>query len=214
MSKNTLVSVLAILAAAAALASLYLTERAPKIELHPYEALGEVAAEQTVKLPGNKGQIVVIIKDSSEIKYPAQTAQMKSFQDTLKKKSGLTIAAIEKVKMDPMTAMATGGGVPGDQFLDIMRRHPNIGAVVLFVGFPQLADHDFEALKKSNTKFVVVSGCLPGYKKLLQSQTIHLAIVPRFDDRSETARKPKTLREWFDQEYLVVTPATAAFLPY
>ena len=124
------------------------------------------------------------------------------------------IAVIEKIKMDPMTAMATGGGVPGDQFLDIMRRHPNIGAVVLFVGFPQLADHDFEALKKSNTKFVVVSGCLPGYKKLLQTQTIHLAIVPRFDDRSELTGKPRTLREWFDQEFIVVTPATAAFLPY
>ena len=214
MRKNTLVSIAALLALAAAVASLILSQRGPKIELGPYQALGAVAAEETVKLLGNKGQIVVITKDSSEFKMPALEAQLRTFTDTLKSKGGVSIAAIEKVKMDPMTAMATGGGIPSDQFLEIMRRLPNIGAVVLFVSFPSLAERDFTALKKSNTKIVVVSGCMPGYKNLLQTQNIHVAIIPRFDDRSETLKKPKTLREWFDQEYLVVTPATAAFLPY
>ena len=39
----------------------------------------------------------------------------------------------------------------------------------------------------------------------MESRLIDLVIVPRFDALPETARKPKTLRERFDQEY-VMTP--------
>ena len=214
MRKNTIVAIAALLALAAALESLYLGQRGPKIELGPYEALGAVAAEETAKLLGDKGSVVVIAKESGGSKTPALDAQLQAFADTLKIKAGISLAANEKVKLDPMTAMATGGGIPGDQFLEIMRRHPKVSAVVLFVSFPSLPERDLDALKKSNTRIVVVSGCMPGYKNLLQSQNIHVAIVPRFDNGSEAAKKPKSLREWFDQEYVVVTPATAAFLPY
>jgi hypothetical protein len=60
----------------------------------------------------------------------------------------------------------------------------------------------------------VASGYLPGYRKLLEAQAIHLAIVPRFDRSAPPAKIPQTLREWFDSQFLVITPDNTATLPY
>ena len=60
---------------------------------------------------------------------------------------------------------------------------------------------------------VVVAAYRADYQELLQRRLIDLAIVPRFDALPETARKPQTLREWFEQEYVIVGPDAAAALP-
>ena len=62
---------------------------------------------------------------------------------------------IEKIQVSPMQMMATGGGVPPEQFLKALETHSDLGAVVLFLGFPQLTDSELEVLKKSGVKTVV-----------------------------------------------------------
>ncbi len=215
MMKKSLGPLLAILVIGGAVVSIYRNQSgsSQKFDLGPYQALGAGVAEETTKLLGNKGSVVVMGHDTSEFQNAAIDGQLSSFQKTLAK-SGLTIAATIKFKLTPMERMATGGAAPRDQFLQVLQSHPNAGAVVLFCGFPPLAGQDYSTLKQSGIKVVVASGYGPGYRRLLESQVIHLAIVPQFDRPATTGKPPPTLRGWFEQEYLVITPANIATLPY
>ena len=87
----------------------------------------------------------------------------------------------------------------------MLAAHANVGAVVLFFGFPQLADPELETLKKSGAKIVVVSSFHPGYQRLLERQAIHLAIVPRPGASTAEVQPARTVRERFDQEYMIFT---------
>jgi len=213
MSKRIKDLVVGVLALGAVAACFYfaIVGRSPKINLDPYDVLGAVTAEETAKLLGGKGSVLVMARDTGENKNPSVEAQLKAFRQTLKKHSGVRLVEMG-VTLTAMQMMATGGGVPPEQLFKALETHPNLGAVVLFFGFPQLAGLELEALKKSGAKLVVVSSLRPGYRKLLEQQAIHLAIVPR-DDPATTAAQPRTVRERFDQEYLVLTPADAARLP-
>src|SRR5437867_4783782 len=118
MNKKTGLNAIAVLGILGASSFLVLTRREPKIELNPYQALGAVAAEETIKLMGDKGQIVVIAQDTSEIEMPALTAQLKAFQSTTRKKAKVTVD-LEKISMDAMTMMTAGGRIPAEQFFKI-----------------------------------------------------------------------------------------------
>ncbi len=185
----------------------------PKSDLDISQALGAVTAEETAKLLGNKGEIVVISWDSSHNKMPLVEAQLNSFERALKKHDGIQITASEKVLRNPALMMATGGAMPADQLFKVVKAHPKAGAFVLFLAFPNLSSEESKQVSEGPSKFVVVSGCNPGYKKLLMDRAISLAIIPQFD-RTQNIRPPKTVRESFDQNYLVVTPDQAASLPY
>ena len=130
--------------------------RSQKINLDPYDALGAVTAEETAKLLGNKGQVLVMARDTGANKNPSVEAELKAFQQTLKRQKGINVI-IEKVQIPPMQMIATGRGVPRDQFLKALEAHPNLGAVVLFLGFPKLTDSELEVLKKSGVKIVVAA---------------------------------------------------------
>ena len=101
-----------------------------------------------------------------------------------------------------------------EQFRAVRQRHASAAALVLFIGFPVLPHRDLAALKQNRQKIVVVSAALPGYKLLVESGVVHLAIVPRPVAGGDQGKRPQSLREWFDQEYLVATPETASTLPY
>jgi len=215
MTKKKLVPLLAILVIASAVVWIYRSQSGTqKFALNPYHALGTGAAEETAKLLGNQGAVVVVSPDTGEFKNAAVDGQLQSFQDTLQKNKAMSIAATVKFKLTPMERMATGGAVPRDAFLQALQSHPNAGAVVLFCAFPPLASQDYAALKQSGVKVVVASGYGPAYRKLLEAQVIHLAIVPQFDRPATDGKPPQTLRGWFDQEFQVITSANTATLPY
>lgn len=214
MTKEKLVPLLAILVIAGAVAWIFRSQSGTqKFDLNPYQALGAGTAEETAKLLGNKGSVVIVSPDTSEFQNAAIEGQLDSFQKTLTK-SGLTVAATLKFKLTPMDRMATGGAVPRDQLLQALQSHPNAGAAVLFCAFPPLEAQDFATLKQSGIKVIVASACVPGYRKLVESQVIHLAIVPRLDTPPAGGKPPQTLKSWFEHEFLVVSAANAASLPY
>ena len=199
------------LAACAAAVSLYVafTGRSPKMDLSTYEALGAGTAEETAKLLGNKGRVLVIARDTGPDKNPSVEAELEAFQRTLKKHAGLS-QVTERFLATPMLMMATGGGVPLDQLSQALETHANVGALVLFCGMPPLAGSQLETLRKRGVKTVVVSSFRPDYGPLLEQEVIHLAIVPQPEDPPPGAQPPRTLRERFDQDYAIVTAADAA----
>jgi ABC-type sugar transport system substrate-binding protein len=201
------------LAIGAAVLSLYLgfRPRGPKLDLNTYEVLGAVTAEETAKLVGGQGRVMVMARDTGPARNPSAEAELGAFQKTLKKHAGLSLVT-ERIPVTPMLMMATGGSVPPGQFLKALQTHANLGAIVLFFGFPQLDEAELEALKQSGVKTVVVSSPRPAYKQLLERQAIQLAIVPRAGASPPRAQAPQTLRQRFDQEYTLLTPAEAAQL--
>lgn len=214
MTKKKIGGLIAILAIAGGTAGIYYSQSdaSRKFDLNPYNALGAGVAEETAKLLGSKGQVIVIEPDTGEFKNPAVEGQRNAFQKTLKKK-GITIATTVKFKLTPMERMATGGAVPRDQFLNVLQGHANTGAIILFCGFPQLTTQDYDTLKQSGAKVVVASGYVPGYRNLLEAQVIHLAIVPQFDRTSTPTKKPQTVLERFESEFVVLTPDNIANFP-
>jgi len=206
-SKEIIVVVLAVTAAAVFI-YFSLAGRSEKIDLDPYKALGSVTAEETAKLIGNKGQALVMVRGTGANKNPSVEAELKAFQQVFKSQKGLTVV-IEKIKIAPMQMMATGGGVPPDQFLKALETHPGLGALVLFMGFPQLSDAELEVLKKSGAKVVVAGTLRPGDQQLLEREIINLAIVSRPDAPPPEAPAPRTLRERFDQDFMILAPAAA-----
>jgi hypothetical protein len=197
---------LAALLAAGAAVSLYFAfaDRSPKLNLDSYGVLGAVTAEETAKLLGNKGQVLVMVRDTGADKNPSVEAELRAFHQTVKQHAGLSVVT-EKIQVTPMLMMSTGGGVPPEQLLKACRTRPGPAAIVLFFGFPELADGEIAALKQSGIKIIVVSAFRPGYGRLLERQAIHLAIVPRPGAPPPTAQGSRTVRERFDQEYIVMT---------
>lgn len=205
---------IACLAIGAAAVVLYFTsgERSQKISLDIYEVLGAVTAEETAKLLGDKGQVLVMARDTGETRFQSVEAELKAFQQTLKRRPGMSVV-VERFQIPPMQMMATGGSVPTEQFFRALQMHANLGAVVLFSAFPPLADPEIETLKKTGVKVVVVSSFRPNYEQLLARQAIHLAIVPRPEPPPADAPPARTVRERFDQEHLILTSGNAAKSP-
>src|SRR5205814_5225256 len=143
----------ATLAVAGAAVSLYFAfaGRSPKLDLDPYEVLGVVTAEETAKLLGNQGRVLLMAPGIGVNKNPSVEAEIKAFQQTLKKQKGMSVIT-EQIQVNPMLMMATGGGVPAEQLFKALTTHAGVGALVLFFGFPQLSEPELEALKKSGAK--------------------------------------------------------------
>ncbi len=178
----------------------------------PSNILGYGVAEETARLLGNKGQVMIIAPDTTELEYPSVKDALNLFQKTLNKK-GMTVATTVKFKLTPIERMATGGVVPRDQFLNALQSHANPGAIILFCGFPQLAKEDYDILKQSGAKVVVASGYIPRYTNLLKAQVIDLAIVPQFDGSAASSKKPRTPLERFESEFVVITSSNAGNVP-
>src|ERR1051326_3700361 len=108
MEKRTKDILVASLAVSATAVSFYFafTTRSPKINLDSYEVLGAVTAEETAKLLGHNGQVLVMVRDTGADKNPSVESELKAFQQTLKKSSGVA-AITERIQVTPMLMMST-----------------------------------------------------------------------------------------------------------
>lgn len=214
MNKQSFVLTAALLAITGSLISLFFSQRDPGIDLKPFQALGTVAAEETAKLLGNQGRVVVIGADLGEYKNlaPMMDAKINSFQKTLKRTSKVTLVAIEKVKIHPPSLARVGEFMLPDQLTRVLEKHPRLDAIISFVGLSPLENQEIRLLKQHATKLVVASGYDSAYKPLLQARLLDLAIVPRVENPPETANSPRVLRDWFDRDYEIVTPDSSARL--
>ena len=176
----------------------------PNINLSPYQALGTVAGEATSKLVHHQGEVVVVIPDPGSDRDPIMDAQLAAFRDALKRAGKVTVHALETVKMDPFLSMRTGGAIPSDQFLSLLKKHAGVAALVMFIGFPILDEPDLANLKSSPMKRILISADVPGYETLVRQGILHLAILPRSRPADQTLPPAQTTRELFDQEYVIL----------
>lgn len=203
--KSPALGVVAVLAIIGSLVYLYFTQFAtgPKLNLKPFENLGFVAAEETAKIIGGQGRVIVINEVFEAMKSPNTESQIKGFKLGAAKSSGVQIKDFKEFKR----AMADDPqNWPPGQAGRFANMAEGASAAVLFLSLPQdFSKEDLAALKECTTKLVLVTGQSPMVKKLLQERAIHTAIVSRFPPKP-APEGSETPRQWFDRVYMVVTP--------
>ena len=178
--------------------------RRPRIQLEPYQALGEVAAEETVRLLNRQGQVVIITPEAPAGANPVEEAKLKTFIAVLKR-GGLSLASVEKFTLAP-SARLFGRSVPRDWFLHLLQTRPKAAAMVLFAEFPVLEPADADQLKKDGVKVILISASQSGAKHLVDDGLVQLAVVPCGDRPPPASAKPQSTRETFDRYYTILTP--------
>ena len=207
MKKKLLIGLLSILATAASLYFLLHkpTEKAEQAATSASEALGQRAAEEVARLVGNKGQIAVLSLEIAPGQAPTFVAQMEMFARTLKR-HGVKIGAT-KLMPGGLTSLVLGTGLPAQDYVELIQRAPNAGAVVSFVGPPNLPPAELQKFQADHPPLVVVDtfGVLKGraLPAMLETKAVALAFVPL---NSVEAEKEKQQANLFDRYYRILRP--------
>lgn len=212
MTQSKIKSVVAMLVILGAVAFLYISQHpfVPGIDRAPHQALGEVLAQETIKLLGTGGHVIVLARDTATFPNPASDAQLERFQQTLKK-AGVKITTTHLLKMNPIGLMM----VPPGDFLEIIKKNTEADVIVSFLGPPALTDEQFAKLGDKHPKIVAVcSGEMPArlnLKPMFDEKMLQAAILSRKNPSPRsTSGGP---RDQFDQWFWLATPANLADLP-
>jgi ABC-type sugar transport system substrate-binding protein len=168
------------------------------------EIIGETAAEQTAKLLGGHGKIILIITEAPN--SLALDTQLASFQSSLA--SGVTLLEVKKIP--DVRNEDRSVSITGSQLLDLLKQHPDADALVSFVGGPKV--EDLEQLPEKRPKWVVVmtgEGDPQSIVPLVTKGIVQVAIIPN-SAPAPTEILPKNGREYFAQHFVVITSPTAA----
>jgi hypothetical protein len=170
-----------------------------------HQAVGHVMADETARVAGRHGKIVVVSMDTRTA--PELKVQLAAFEKDLKLLGGVVID--DKVVLDPgeNPKYRPGSGLSAKRFLKIVRKHAGADAIVSFVGAPVLSDEEV-AQVQSKSKLIAETHSPEKLLNLLQKKILVSAIVPRFEFPAPGPRKPHTSREWFDHYFQVLTPDT------
>jgi hypothetical protein len=181
------------------------------------DAVGQVAAEETLKLLHHQGQILLLTEDNSIVLNVALDSQVKSFRESTNQKNGVKIAAIEKIRRDRIAEARNPRirGLSSGQLMEAVRGHPGIAGLVSFMGWPVLEPQDLNTLKTSGVKCVAVFNSPFGidFTSLGAQQILDLGIVAREQPVETGGNKPKTARKLFDQFYTLMEPGAVAQAP-
>jgi hypothetical protein len=207
MAKKVLVGTLSVLVTATCLYYLLHkpTEKAERAATDASEALGQRAAEEVARLVGNHGEIAVLSPAIASGQAPTFVAQMKRFTRTLKR-HGIKIGATQLMP-GGLTALVLGTGLPASDYVTLLEQAPNAGAIVSFVGPPNLSPEELQQLQANRPPLVVVDtfGVSKGraLPAMLEAKAVALAFVPL---NSLEAAKKKQQSNLFDRYYRILRP--------
>ena len=210
-NKSTLIIIVSLAVVATCSLWLYRTQiGAPKFNQNLHRAVGRTMADQTAKLLGETGRIVVIAIELAGA--PELKEQLDEFQRALHNFRGLSISKTYNLETEKKPKYGVGSGLSGRRYVRIVNKNPEADAFVSFVGAPTMSDEEVTELKRV-PKFLAEARSADKLKKLFDQKVLQLAIVSRFEFPTPVRGKPGTLQEWFDQRFQVVTAADAKRLP-
>ena len=214
MSQNNVKSVISTLTILGAIGVIYISQHpfVPGINRAPHEALGQIVAEEAGKLLGSGGHLTLFVRDTDTFPNPASDAQLKAFQQSLKK-AGHKVTTTHVLKMNPIGLMT----VPPGDFFETIKKNTEADVIVSFLGPPALTDEQFAKLGQSRPKIVAVcSGELPArinLKQIFDEKLLHAAVLSRKIPPTASTPAAASPRELFEQWYWLATPANLADLP-
>ena len=209
-SKQIWTAILALIAIAASATWIYWREfKTPEHDVAMHRRIGEVMAEQTVRVAGNKGKIVLITIPTSG--QPELKTQLEAFRAALKK---LGQFEIREYEMDPkdQDKYSVGSGLSGRRYVRTVNKNLDAAAFVSFIGAPHMKDEDIAELKQV-PRFVAEARSVDNLSKLFKKQLISVAVASRFNFPAPGPIQPRTAQERFDKRYQIVVAESVSSLP-
>jgi hypothetical protein len=213
MKSKKLVVVLAVLAILAAAFLLWQQFSAPRVNLRPSAALGEVLAEEIGRFPGGPSKVLIISRQVRQEGPDARREQVASLTAALRHDAKLKLLATEWVPRPPRGVMDLGE-LTEEQFLAALEKNATANVAVVFAGLPPCSQPLVDKLAARSLKLVAVSGYGPTVRRWLESKALAIAVVPRTEDLPAGTPAPKTTRDWFQREFNIITPETVGQMAF
>jgi hypothetical protein len=208
--KNRLTLVASVLAIVGSCVWIYFTQfKAAKYNVGLHQRIGEVLAEQTAKLIGNKGRVVTIAIETKE--WPELRTQLDAFQTALTKLGKYELRDYELETKD-QPKYSVGSGLSGRRYVRIVNKNTNATVFVSFIGVPNMKKEDLAQLAFT-PRLIAESRSTDDVAKMFKRGLLDVAVVSRFQFPSPNPKSPKTPDEWFIKQFQIVTPRTASALP-
>lgn len=203
--KKLILTIVAVLAIVGSVARLIITrsDGGSRGNPQPYGHLGTVVGEETMKLLGGKGSVVVVLEVIEGVKNPNNDDQVKGFKAALAKGKGVTLKEVKELKRDMSNDPRFW---PEQQAAQIVSMGAGADAVVMFVNFPQsLPAKDIATLKDSNKTILAVTTQSPLLDSLVTAGAIRAAVAIRIPPKPAPSGK-ETPAQWFERVYTVLKP--------
>jgi hypothetical protein len=200
--KNRLVAGIAIAIILGSCLLIYLTQfkdAVHNVSLHKH--IGEVLAQQAAKALGPKGRIVSIAIDTKD--WPELKIQLQAFRAKLKKLGEYELREYEMDTKD-QPKYGVGSGLSGRRYVRTVNKNTNANLFVSFIGAPKLSAEEIAELT-IKPKLVVESRSGDNLPSLFENKLVIVAIVSRFQFPAPSPEKPRTVEEWFQKRYQIVT---------
>jgi hypothetical protein len=203
-SKQMLIGTVAVLVIIGALLSIFLQQcqRTSQVDMTPFRAIGEGVGQETLRLLGGAGKVVVLMWGNEQNRSLAAKTMLNGFEKALKKNPAVTLTAVETYAGDEYRSQESFPAL--ELMLELKQKHSQADVLVSFVGLPLLEPGDYEKLP-ARPKLIAVTSDQADSRALLAKGIVDALIVSRQDFSPATAPKPKTGREWFEQHYQVLT---------
>lgn len=209
-SKTTLTILFCVLAIAGSAAWIYWREfKSPQHDVELHQRVGEIMAEQTARVAGPQGKIVVIAIPTGGL--PELRTQLESFRLALKKLGNYDLREYEMDTKD-QDKYGVGTGLSGRRYLRTANKNLDAAAVVSFIGAPNLKDEEIAELQKV-PKFVAEARAVDNLPRLFKRELISVAVASRFAFPAPGPFQAKTPQERFDKRYQLVVAANVANIP-
>jgi len=207
---KTLLAV-AIIVLAAVICFLRTFEPNPRLNARPQLALGEVLADQAVKLAVGGGRITLIAPDTTLFRHPGAELQLKAFHNALRR-AGSSVAATNLIRLNPLALSR----VPSGYLVEILRKNNEADVIVSLLSPTELtAEQQARLPEKRPHVIVLCSGGAPlqvNLKNLFDVHVLEVAIISRPAPAPITPSSD-SLADWFAAYFQIITSKNLNDLP-
>ncbi|MBM3883245.1 MAG: hypothetical protein FJ387_26625 [Verrucomicrobia bacterium] len=169
----------------------------------PHRANGWVMAQTALRHLGPDGLLVVIRRDTDAFPHPEADLQFAGFEKAVRQAQA-RIHTVQALQVDPLRPLE----VPAGDFYELIRKAPAGSVIVSLMGPPLLSPEQRRQLGEVKSHILAFCpGALPeqiDLRILIHAGVLHTAVISRPQPR-QAAPKPRTVQDWFDREYQLVT---------
>jgi hypothetical protein len=180
--------------------------------LQPSESLAPILAEETVHAAGSNRKVAIISPDA---KWGPTSAVEESFRATLKKQGFTIVDAKSAFLGDPMRSGEVG--LNSSDFIEVLEKFPDAGAIVSFAGAPLLKPPDFPKASAEHPPVLVIATAMLGttrgvpgdrnrFPRLLDSRAVQLIIIDGPEPTPSTPTKRDPTHDSFAQNFRILRP--------
>jgi hypothetical protein len=180
--------------------------------LQPSGSLAPILVEETASAAGSNRKVAIISPDA---KWSPISPVEQSFRETLKKQGFALIDAKSADLGDPMHSGEVG--LKSSDFLEVLEKFPDVGAIVSFAGAPLLKPADFAKASIRHPPVLVLATAMLGtirgvpgdrnqFPRLLDSKAVQLIFIDGADPIASTPPKSDPTHQLFSQNFRILRP--------